>query len=581
MRTVSGRGTAVIAATVGGYAGLLAWLTWPLAARLATHLPRTKFICDFDLRQMIWALAWQSHALTTAPRELFEANIYHPTPHALLYADAGLGALPYFLPIFRASGNPVLASNLLFLGGLVATAAALHLVVARWTGLHSAGFVAAGTLLATPWVLWTWIPAAPNYAVLFLLPGIVLLAAQPSPTRRDAWLLAALLVLHGAANPYYAASALASVAVIAAARLATRATRPGARHLLGALVVATVALAVVYAPWAWLRIQDPALADRVTWKVDRLLPRLVPMALPSGLLADPRKPAAVPWPLFVLVGLGALARWVPGATRQEGERTAWRHGLVWIAVGLLLSLMPAIEVLGRTIRVPFVDLVDRLPLVATLREPYRIGVGALFGIAIVAGAAFAEVARRLGQGDGAAGSRAVRGAVATACVLAGFACTRLEDGTMPWRGPYPLAEAPGPSSITAVLARPGGAVLELPVDGLLVDQLTTHARAMFQSIRHWRPLVNGYGGFYPAEFVERMQLAARLPDATALAELRRTTGLEHVVVHGAATAPRALDRWEELARRGGGEGLRFVMRDGPELLFVVSDATSTDRPRGP
>jgi len=167
-------------ATLAFYCVILGWLTWPLAGHLTTELPRTKFICDFDLRQMIWALSWQAHTLLTAPWRLYEANIYHPTPHALLYADAGFGALPYFLPTFLATNNPVLASNIMFLACLSLTACTLHLLVARWTGLASAGFVAAGTLLATPWVLWTWIPAAPNYAVLHMLPGIVYLTAQTS-----------------------------------------------------------------------------------------------------------------------------------------------------------------------------------------------------------------------------------------------------------------------------------------------------------------------------------------------------------------------------------------------------------------
>jgi hypothetical protein len=561
-----------LAATLGSYGLLLVWLTWPLAANLSTHLPRTKFICDFDLRQMIWALAWQSHAVSTAPRRLYEANIYHPTPHALLYADAGVGALPYFLPTFRATGNPVLASNLMFLGCLVLSVSTLHLLVVRWTGRPAAGVVAAGTLLATPWVLWTWVPAAPNYAVLFLLPGIVLLAAEPELSRARAGLLAALLVLHGAANPYYAASALVSVGALAGARLLLGATRPTALRMLAAIALASVALLVVYGPYAWLRIDDPGLAARVTWKVDRSLPRLVPLALPSGLLGDPRKPASVPWPLFVVIALGALARWLPGAAPHDGERTAWRHGLAWVAVGLVLSLMPSIEVLGRTIRLPFVELLDRLPLVATLREPYRIGVGALVGIAILAGAAFAELVRRLERRMGP--SRSLRAAVAGAVVVAGLACTRLEDGTMPWRGPYPIAAVPAPSSITAALARSdGGAVLELPVDGPFVDQLTTHARAMFESIGHWWPLVNGYGGFYPAAFVDRMQVASRLPDAGAVAALRRSTGLAYVVVRGGASRA----RWDALARSGEGDGLRFVTRDGADLLFAVSDVVSAER----
>jgi len=49
-----------------------------------------------------------------------------------------LGALPYFAPAFLATGNPVLASNLLFLGGVTLTVCAVHRLVAGWTGLESA-----------------------------------------------------------------------------------------------------------------------------------------------------------------------------------------------------------------------------------------------------------------------------------------------------------------------------------------------------------------------------------------------------------------------------------------------------------
>src|SRR5947207_530956 len=55
----SGRPSAVtILAALVGYVGIVVWLTWPLAAHLGSHLPHTTFICEFDLRQMVWALSW-------------------------------------------------------------------------------------------------------------------------------------------------------------------------------------------------------------------------------------------------------------------------------------------------------------------------------------------------------------------------------------------------------------------------------------------------------------------------------------------------------------------------------------------
>ncbi|HXJ35588.1 MAG TPA: hypothetical protein VMS22_16270 [Candidatus Eisenbacteria bacterium] len=115
-------------ATTAGYGAVVAWLTWPLASSLATHLPDTWIACHFDSLLAARALAWQSHALATAPATLLDANIYHPAHHALLYSAASFGALPYFAPVFALSDNPTLAINATLLG--------------------------ASSFLAVRWVLW-------------------------------------------------------------------------------------------------------------------------------------------------------------------------------------------------------------------------------------------------------------------------------------------------------------------------------------------------------------------------------------------------------------------------------------------
>src|SRR4030095_11477317 len=86
--------------TVVLYAAAVAWLTWPLALRMATHLSAVWVATRFDTLYAAWALAWESHALATAPTALPDANIYHPTPRALFYGPTAFGALPFFAPTF-------------------------------------------------------------------------------------------------------------------------------------------------------------------------------------------------------------------------------------------------------------------------------------------------------------------------------------------------------------------------------------------------------------------------------------------------------------------------------------------------
>ena len=47
------------------YALAVVWLTWPLAARLGSHIPAVKAACEFDTPLDTWALAHQTRALTS------------------------------------------------------------------------------------------------------------------------------------------------------------------------------------------------------------------------------------------------------------------------------------------------------------------------------------------------------------------------------------------------------------------------------------------------------------------------------------------------------------------------------------
>jgi hypothetical protein len=110
-------------------------------------------------------------------------------------------------------------------------------------------------------------------------------------------------------------------------------------------------------------------------------------------------------------------------------------------------------------------------------------------------------------------------------------------------------------------------VLYVPAVG--IRRLAVHAQAMFESIGRWQPVLNGYGGFYPAAFPARMELAERLPDIAALQELVRSTGVELVVVRGTFLSPTDMGRWEKAAQQGGSGSFRLVARDGPDMLFSV------------
>jgi hypothetical protein len=122
---------------------------------------------------------------------------------------------------------------------------------------------------------------------------------------------------------------------------------------------------------------------------------------------------------------------------------------------------------------------------------------------------------------------------------------------------YPTFRPPArDDALVRALGAGEGPVLEIPV------RLTAHGcvpgyhtRAMYRAIFHRRPLLNGYGGYWPAGFIERMQLASALPDPTALAALRAQTGLATVVVNVSDLYPKEREAWRATLEHGS-PGLR-------------------------
>ncbi|HZR82439.1 MAG TPA: hypothetical protein VFD92_15200 [Candidatus Binatia bacterium] len=566
------------------YLVAVAWLTWPLAARIASDLPDAHGACRFDLPAIAWILASESRNLVARPTHLFAGTAFHPEPSPIAYGPLALGALPLFAPPFLATGNPALAANALFLVGVALTAASFHLVARAWTGSHLAGLTAAWAFLTDRWVLWEFVPTAPFYGVLVWLPWIVYLAAAPRPRARWIVGLAVLVALQGLSDQVYVAPAvLAPLAVLAAVRLARAPTRQSGAALAAALAIAIALLAPFYAPYLRLRTENPELAQQTVWRGGEAA---VPLARALWGYQSPASLAPIALVVAAVGGFLRLARGRAAAT----PASAWAACCAFALVGAVAALPRAVAIAGLTLEPPWYAW---LPTLRHLRGTERLAIAALGGLALAAGLGFAEIARavaRLADTAKAAPARPgasrgpARGAIARAVLAAaiallahreyqrGFGRPAFERRPLPDAYPtQPALRADDP--IVEALRAGSGPLLELPLGPF--DVLPPfHARAMYRSIFHGRPLLNGYNSYFPAGFRERMALASRLPDAEALAELRRTTGLSQVLVQTAEIAdPERRAAWLELAR-GPRADLALVARDGDTLLFALRPPAS-------
>ena len=134
---------------VAGYVALTAWWLWPLPQRLVDHViypvSRAPLIAA-DLHLILWALAWDTHALLHHPLSLFDANILHPAPTSLAFSEHFLGYVPLFAPAFVATGNAVLAGNAVILQTFPLCALSAYALARRF--LAPAPAFVAGALFA-------------------------------------------------------------------------------------------------------------------------------------------------------------------------------------------------------------------------------------------------------------------------------------------------------------------------------------------------------------------------------------------------------------------------------------------------
>ena len=226
-----------------------------------------------------------------------------------------------------------------------------------------------------------------------------------------------------------------------------------------------------------------------------------------------------------------------------------------------LSLGPAPQSLGRPVEIagPYQLLFDYVPGFDGVRVPARFAMIVAFALAVLAGYGAAALSR-------APFGRIVLVAACAVAFLEGVRVPFILNGATPLRDfNAPEARVYRPARAPAVyheLARqpPDTVVIELPLGPPDFD-----LRAMYYSVVHWRPVVNGYSGFYPPHYgrlVTALSEIPRHPDISL--EALRSTGATHLVLHEAAFRENEGAATADVLRSAGAVEL---FRDGSDVLF--------------
>jgi hypothetical protein len=508
------------------FAAAAALMTWPQVLVLETHAVEHQ-----DVYFNLWRLRWIAHAMATSPADLFNGNIFHPETGVLAFSDAMLVEGLLAAPLFWLGVPPVLVHNLWLLGAIVASAVGITLLARHLTGSTAASMSAGIVFGFAPYrfehfmhmeLQWTvWIPWA-----FWALQRTI-----ESHSWRYGLLMGAFVSLQMASSVYYGVFLIVLVGIVGTLQLVA-VPRRDLMKTAGALVLGGVVAAS--ASWLYSRPYSAASTQvglRSMEEVKRFSARPgdYTVATPTNLLYGPTlgRPERRLFP-----GILAAVLAVAGVLLLPPAPTLVAY-LAGLAVAFELSLG------ANGYLFPF--LYEHSSVFRGLRAPARAAVFCLFFLGILGAHASAALTRS---------SSSLTRWVVSALICAGL--------LFEYRvAPMQLVGYPNdPPPLSRVLASlPPGVVAEFPMPRR--DAPPHHdPRFAYMSTFHWMPLVNGYSGFFPRSYLNRLVRVRGFPDAESVASLGREN-VRYLIVHADGypdgERQRIVERLLELGVKGLGD----------------------------
>jgi hypothetical protein len=247
----------------------------------------------------------------------------------------------------------------------------------------------------------------------------------------------------------------------------------------------------------------------------------------------------------VLFGIGAVSRF---RRRREGPPDFWERGLA--ISGALCFLLSFSAVYAPLMRI--------VPGMSGMRVPSRFYAFVSLALVHFAGRGVDALRERM---------PGPRSRAALVAALAAVLLVELAPRPLRW---VPLEREEDFPAVYRWIAREPGirALIELPIHA---D--TRENRYLYYSTAHWKPLANGFSGYFPPAHERLTERIRFLPDEEGLG-LIRELGISHLVVHAdSPVRAAALRRWEE---RFAGEAER-VYQDGETAVYRVDNSRTPNR----
>ncbi|HYG63100.1 MAG TPA: hypothetical protein VEL74_11005 [Thermoanaerobaculia bacterium] len=602
-----------------GYLGLSLLYLRPIWRLFGSHIPPNPGDPVFNL----WVLKWGAHQFRLGLPDFWNAPIFFPAPATITYSDHLLGPAAFFASFTSLFPNPLAAFNTLFLGSFVLCGWTTWWVFRR-SGLSRTAAFLGGCVFAFSSFRWDqmshiqvllaqWIPLA-------LWSWDRLLAEA---TWKRAGLFVLFYVLHVTGGSYLAYMIHYPMLAILVCRLPQIRIEP--RRILrvaapaaGVAAAVFVLLNIPYLQSARklglernpleIRLNSATTVSYVTpsasnfytdewfesWRRNEnsLFPGLLATGLlltgaaqgwrrrrqaPLRPLSPVRKAALIALVLLALLGWAAGDVWTWTGTSPLGRLGlgSSEKAATWLLAGGLLALLlrrrwggnwplrlsdmdpwhrglllSAVFCVLLTFPVFYLPLAKLIPGLSGMRVTARFYAFASLSIAFFAGRTLDALLARMGRR-----AKAAFALLAAAVLLIEVFPKPLTFHPLPQERDFPEVYhwLAGRDDVRAFL--------ELP----LRDDLTAISYMYFGTL-HWKPMINGYSGYLPADYYWlRENCCWPAPGGSTLERLR-SLGMSHIVVHEDKLGKWKRDALEEWERE---EAVRLVHRSGDARVYQV------------
>lgn len=543
-------------------------LTYPLSLRLGSAVTD-----EADPLLNAWILAWDAHILPRNPLNLYNANDFYPYSNTLAYSETLLGQAIITTPIIWITENPILAVNLSILLSFTLSGIGMYALVYRFTHSHLAALIAGLAFAFNPFrfahidhvqlLSAQWVP----FALLFLDRLI------HRPNGWNALGLVCFVNLQVLCSYYYALFFAVALIVLGLIYLLTDRRRIN-RRLLGYLAISVVITATIQVPLGipYFRVAESmgferSLEDAILGGADLTDFITTPPENRLYGAVTTRWRSEGWWEHITFPGLTLTVLALIGSLRLRGRAACQRARRLYLPLALIMfvfSLGPALRVADRTVLkvMPYQLLFHYVPGFPAVRQPARFHMFTMVGLSVLAG---------LGTYTLHHNRREKWRYILPVLLIALIIGENLHI-------PVELTPIAGPTEIPPVYEwianRPGDdPILELPI---LHDVGSTEAPRLYYSTRHWRRMINGYGGFYPPTYAYFLFFDREFP--TQPYDRIVGLGVRYVVLHRWQYPPSELERIDKDLEAF--SGLRLVADFGTDEVYEVIHP-NTDRPNRP